>query len=384
MSSFVEATLRLIFKRKPRQGTLKSDIESAATSAVPVPSAAAPQISTTLSSTVGATNSAQHLHTRNFGGNDHHQGVVIPSDDPLTMFRLMLGITDAPSLGFAEQNPVGTRPASNIGIYARVVHSEQKSKDSFKVFSTVINACYFLQIIVAAALTAMGAAGTSSQAITAFGAINTIIAGFLTFLKGSGLPGRLKYYGNEWKKIREYIEQRERDFSREGCTLDVHDVVNTVEKMYTHVKEEIEVNTPDGYTSVTNSRRMEQANVGKIGGFDMSKLEGIANKLTGLDGTIKSLKERVEVSIWRPSFRVLMVQGRAHGVTENIHSHEKQIEDEIRGFEKAIVKDVEDHKDRVEREVRERQTHVVQVVDEGLQTLAPHEHRRKEDGDAAL
>lgn len=61
----------------------------------------------------------------------------------------------------------------------------------------MINACYFLQIIVAAALTAMGAAGTSSQAITAFGAINTIIAGFLTFLKGSGLPGRLKYYGNE-------------------------------------------------------------------------------------------------------------------------------------------------------------------------------------------
>lgn len=78
--------------------------------------------------------------------------------------------------------------------------------------------------------------------------------------------------------------------------LDVHQVVSTIEKMYTHIKEEIEVNTPDGYTSVTNSRRFEQDNVGKIGGFDMSKLEGIASKLTGLDGTIKSLKERVEVS----------------------------------------------------------------------------------------
>ncbi|KAK7941391.1 uncharacterized protein PG986_013778 [Apiospora aurea] len=377
MASFIEATLRLIFKRKPRQGTLKSDVESAATAPAPsafAASAAARRTSATLSPAVEAQSSAQHLHTWNFGGgNNHHQGVVIPSDDPLTMFRLMLGITDAPRLGFAEQNPVGTRPASNIGIYARVVHSEQKSKDSFKVFSTVINACYFLQIIVAAALTAMGAAGTSSQAITAFGAINTIIAGFLTFLKGSGLPGRLKYYGNEWKKIREYIEQRERDFSREGCTLDVHEVVSTVEKMYTHVKEEIEVNTPDGYTSVTNSRRMEQANMGKVGGFDMSKLEGIATKLTGLDGTIQSLKERVE----------MMFQGRAQELSENIHKHEKQIGNEIRGFEKAFVKDVEDHKDRVEREARERQTHVVQVLDEGLRTLAPHEHRRKEDGDAA-
>ncbi|KAK7989950.1 hypothetical protein PG989_010265 [Apiospora arundinis] len=372
MASFIEASLRLIFKRKPRQGAMRSDVENAAATA-PVPAPAPSTASATLSSTVGA-NSAQHLHTRSFvgeNGQHHHQGVVIPSDDPLTMFRIMLGITDAPRLGFAERNPIGTRPASNIGIYARVVHSEQKSKDSFKVFSTVINACYFLQIIVAAALTAMGAAGTNSNAVTAFGAINTIIAGFLTFLKGSGLPGRLKYYGNEWKKIREYIEQRERDFSREGCTLDVHEVVGAVEKMYTHVKEEIEVNTPDGYTSVTgNSRRLERDNLGKVGGFDPAKLEGIASKLTGLDGTIKSLKERVE--------------GRAHGVTENIHEHEKQIEEEIRGFEKAMVKDVEDHKDRAEREVRERQAQVVQVVDEGLHTLVPrHEHRHKEGGDGA-
>ncbi|KAK8126854.1 uncharacterized protein PG998_002613 [Apiospora kogelbergensis] len=374
MASFIESSLRLLFRRKPRQGELRPDVESAATTAAPAP--APSTTSAPLSSTVGANSSAQHLHTRSFGGgngNDgghHHQGVVIPSDDPLTMFRLMLGITDAPRLGFAEKNPIGTRPASNIGIYARVVHSEQKSKDSFKVFSTVINACYFLQIIVAASLTAMGAAGSSSHAVTAFGAINTIIAGFLTFLKGSGLPARLKYYGNEWKKIREYIEQRERDFSREGCMLDVHQVVSTIEKMYTHIKEEIEVNTPDGYTSVTNSRRFEQDNVGKIGGFDMSKLEGIASKLTGLDGTIKSLKERVE--------------GRAHGVTENIHEHEKQIEEDMRGFEKAIVKDVEDHRDKVEHEVRERQAQVVQVVDEGLHALAPsHEHRRKEGGDGA-
>ncbi|KAK6863749.1 hypothetical protein PG995_000277 [Apiospora arundinis] len=351
MASFIEASLRLIFKRKPKQGAMRSDVESAAATApAPAPAPAPSTASATLSSTVGA-NSAQHLHTRSFVGDNngqpHHQGVVIPSDDPLTMFRIMLGITDAPRLGFAERNPIGTRPASNIGIYARVVHSEQKSKDSFKVFSTVINACYFLQIIVAAALTAMGAAGTNSNAVTAFGAINTIIAGFLTFLKGSGLPGRLKYYGNEWKKIREYIEQRERDFSREGCTLDVHEVVGAVEKMYTHVKEEIEVNTPDGYTSVTgNSRRLERDNLGK------------------------SLKERVE--------------GRAHGVTENIHEHEKQIEEEIRGFEKAMVKDVEDHKDRAEREVRERQAQVVQVVDEGLHTLVPrHEHRHKEGGDGA-
>ena len=57
------------------------------------------------------------------------------------------------------------------------------------------------------------------------------------------------------------------------------------------------------------------------------------------------------------------------------------MEDEIRSFEKAIVKDVEDQQDRVEREVKGRQAKMVQVLDEGLHTLAPHEHRRKDGGD---
>ncbi|KAK6065255.1 hypothetical protein SCUP515_11311 [Seiridium cupressi] len=90
----------------------------------------------------------------------------------LTMSRLMLGITSSPSLGFTQQS----RPAPNIGIYARIV--------------------------VAAAVTALGAASANHNAITAFGAMNTIVAGLLTFVKGSGLPARYKYYGNEWKKLR--------------------------------------------------------------------------------------------------------------------------------------------------------------------------------------
>lgn len=123
MASFLESSLRLMFKRKPRQGAMKSDTEKPA----------GVDTSARLSSTLGA-NSAVHLHPRSFeNGGDHHQSFVIPTEDSLSLFRLMLGITDAPRLGFAQNGPFGTRPASNIGIYARVVHSEQKSKDSFKV-----------------------------------------------------------------------------------------------------------------------------------------------------------------------------------------------------------------------------------------------------------
>lgn len=88
------------------------------------------------------------------------------NDDALALFRLMLGITAAPHLGFSAS---AARPADNVGLYARVVHAEQTAKDSYKVFSAIINACYFAQIIVAAALTALGAANADNKAVTAFG-----------------------------------------------------------------------------------------------------------------------------------------------------------------------------------------------------------------------
>ncbi|KAI1336316.1 hypothetical protein F5Y15DRAFT_395259 [Xylariaceae sp. FL0016] len=333
MASFIGSLLRLTFKRAPREG--HTDEEHGSHFA-PRPH----HDQAAMSSTLGANSSLR--------GTGH----LYPDDDRLTSFRLMMGITTSPHLGFTESSPMGTRPASNIGLYARVVYSEQKSKDSFKVFSLAINACYFLQIVVAAALTAMGAAGANNKAITAFGAINTVIAGFLTFLKGSGLPGRLKYYGNEWKKIREFIEQRERDFMRgPSCPLDVFEVVETIEKMYQNTKQDIEMNTPDSYTSVTNARQMATDRDGKIGGIDMSKLENIAGKLHGLDGKMRSLSESVEE--------------KAHELTKGIHEHEKGIEAEVHSFGGAVAREVERHKTRVNQEVKEREAQVLRSVDDG-------------------
>ncbi|KAI0843090.1 hypothetical protein F5Y06DRAFT_284400 [Hypoxylon sp. FL0890] len=284
-----------------------------------------------------------------------HRSYRVPEDDPLTLFRLMVGISTSPYLGYSESSPVGTRPAANIGIYSRVVNSEQKAKDRYKVFSILINACYFLQIVVAASLTAMGAAGVSHGAVTAFGAINTVIAGLLTFLKGSGLPGRLKYYGNEWKKIREYIEQRERDFSRAGCTLDVYEVVATVDRMYNNTKREIEMNTPDSYTSVTGNVLFKNDSKEKFGGVDVSKLEGLASHLKGLDNTVQKLAAGIE--------------SKAHEATQRIHEHEKGIHEGVRGMGKATMSRVEETSAAIDREARERQAQAVRAVDQGQREI---------------
>ena len=74
--------------------------------------------------------------------------------------------------------------------------------------------------------------------------------------RGSGLPNREKYYANEWKKLRDYIEQRERDFGRHNCPLNVDEEIHRIEVMYTEVKEDIEANTPDGYKSVTQAKKL--------------------------------------------------------------------------------------------------------------------------------
>ncbi|KAI1310414.1 hypothetical protein F5Y03DRAFT_346132 [Xylaria venustula] len=354
MSSFFSAALRLALRRKPVEGRMSDEYGQNL--------AGRPQGTTTAAVPAGGDPTSM-MHFASAPGinqiiprTDNRPVYLNPDEDHLTLFRLMLGIQTTPYLGFTVSSPLGTRPAPNIGLYARIVHSEQKAKDSFKVFSIVINGCYFLQIVIAAALTALGAARASSGAVTAFGALNTVIAGFLTFLKGSGLPGRLKYYGNEWKKIREFIEQRERDFMRAGHNLDVYEVVETIEKMYNNLKADIELNTPDSYTSVTNQRRVGDEKDTKIGGIDMSKLETIATKLKGFDnGKLESLTTGISK--------------RAEGVTKTLHEHEKQIEDEVENLKKGVVRDVQNHKEQLDREARDREAQARAAINEGKQTV---------------
>ncbi|PHH91105.1 hypothetical protein CDD83_1628 [Cordyceps sp. RAO-2017] len=158
---------------------------------------------------------------------------LIPSNDKLLIYRSLTGIDTVPALTSAGH---AQRAAPNLGIYPRAVNAERSAARSYRFFNVAVNACLGLQIIVAASLTALGAANGSRAAVTGFGAINTIVAGILTYLKGSGLPNRLKYVEDEFKLVREYAEQREREFCLAGCPLDPLHEVQTVEDMYRAAK----------------------------------------------------------------------------------------------------------------------------------------------------
>lgn len=180
---------------------------------------------------------------------------LIPPNDKLLVFRALTGIDSVPTLNLPQHS---ARTALNVGIYARVVEAEQSSGKRFKFFNILMNICLGIQVVAAAAITALGAASGPHGAVTAFGALNTIMAGILTYLNGSGLPDRLKHYQNEWRNIREYIEQRERELCLVGCPLDIEEEIQTIERMYEGVKREIEATKSGGENrnpTTENTRR---------------------------------------------------------------------------------------------------------------------------------
>ena len=161
----------------------------------------------------------------------------------LVKFRHMTGI-DTPAI---LHNKASQRPAKNLGIYARIVSEERKATYQYYTMSLIINVSFMSQIVVAATLTALSAANTSHVLITILGSINTVIAGIQTYLKGQGLPNRLKQYQFGLRKLREFLEDRERDFSHKDCPLNVDKVIADVSAMYQAVRQTAEDNTPDTY-----------------------------------------------------------------------------------------------------------------------------------------
>lgn len=92
------------------------------------------------------------------------------------------------------------------------------------------------------------------------GAMNTVSAGFLTYLKGSGLPNRFQYYHHEFSKLRWHIEQRERDFWKgNGRTMDPLAEVALVEQIFHGVQLDIESSTPDRFLSASKQTLPDRA-----------------------------------------------------------------------------------------------------------------------------
>lgn len=190
----------------------------------------------------------------------------------LQLFRDLVGIHPLPMKESGHK-----RPAPNVGTYKRLVETLSKRRLEYYFTASFINICLFGQIVVAAALTALGAAAGSHVLITILGSVNTVIAGVMTYLKGQGLPDRLLEDANGLRRVREYLEQVERQLMAEDSTLDVEAEARIIYDMYNQVRKNAENNVPSNWKSLDTSQAQADAAKAEKGKKSQTQYQSIGD-----------------------------------------------------------------------------------------------------------
>lgn len=94
-------------------------------------------------------------------------------------------------------------------LYGRTVAQLSSQRRVYNLSASINNILLLSQVILGAALTALGASASSHILITVFGATNTIIAGLVAYLKSRGQPMRARMYRDDLERIVDEIENSE-------------------------------------------------------------------------------------------------------------------------------------------------------------------------------
>ncbi|KAI0139962.1 hypothetical protein F4776DRAFT_614825 [Hypoxylon sp. NC0597] len=187
-----------------------------------------------------------------------------PNDENLVIFRKALGINyhrEATDSGTLEE---GRKSA--IGIYKTVLETQRTKAVQHALLNAFLYLCYFAQIVIGAALTAVGpTSGRYENLITVLGAVNTVLAGVLALIKGSGQPQRLEKDRVGFRRLQDWIEETEALLSVGVIGRNRKEVGLLVEsafKRYNAAKMSVENNSPDFYVNQPESGD-EADNAGK-------------------------------------------------------------------------------------------------------------------------
>jgi SMODS and SLOG-associating 2TM effector domain len=179
---------------------------------------------------------------------------------PLNIFRSALGVPPPKKVKEKPNSSEEDKPKltpKNVGVYKKVLSCERTAHWKYLLCDFSVTIAMFLQIIVGASVTAFGAGNSSHVLITCFGAANTALASLLAVLKSQGLPNRIRQDWNQWRELREFIEQQEREFEMivSGRVQGVEELneervwttIKAIEAKYADVRLTNEVNRPDTY-----------------------------------------------------------------------------------------------------------------------------------------
>lgn len=136
--------------------------------------------------------------------------------DSHAQFCALVGIP--PSNG-----PEGSKSKPHVSpnsLYGRATRQLRSQGRAYNFSASLSNTLLLSQVVLGAALTALGASASSHILITVFGATNTVIAGLVAYLKSRGQPMRSRMYRDDLERVVDEIENSEIMWL--GISSDVH------------------------------------------------------------------------------------------------------------------------------------------------------------------
>lgn len=200
------------------------------------------------------------------------------------------------------------------------------------------------------------------------------------------MPNRLKYFQHEWSKVREYIEQRERDLSI-GNNIDISEEISIIRDMFEEVRADVEANQPDRFigTGSLSNRRPVVPPGPSIAGAHIRRIsstmsEPLKEKASDMRHTFDSIDKEVEVlgattGSQAHNFRMHLVDDI--GQLKNVVQEKMR---EVAQLERQIVEHGKKFLERKEGEVQDK----VKEVDELEKTLESDGRRVLSGSDNAV
>lgn len=121
-----------------------------------------------------------------------------------TQFCKLVGVPPSDLPPDAPHPPIGPKT-----LYGRALKMKKKQSNTYAITATISNTLLLFQVVLGAAVTALGASASSHILITLFGATNTIIAGVVAYLKSRGQPMRARMYRDDLERVVDEIENSE-------------------------------------------------------------------------------------------------------------------------------------------------------------------------------
>lgn len=116
----------------------------------------------------------------------------------------MVGIPPSDLPPHDDPPPIGKKT-----LYGRALRAKSQQSLTYSFTAGISNTLLLSQVVLGAAVTGLGASASSHILITIFGALNTIIAGVVAYLKSRGQPMRARMYRDDLERVVDEIENSE-------------------------------------------------------------------------------------------------------------------------------------------------------------------------------